>query len=158
MEQGGGVGVRGGHGRSQHGEKGYMAYNRKMIKGGMWGQKRKRKMDICTQGLMLICKRHKGIVEGYVAPINAYLVPLQGSRSDTQGYTNPTHHNIHTQYSILTFESLHTRQWMCMCLSVCKYLKRGLGGGRKGVRQGQDRIMLGEKEGLGGYLTLKDNG
>lgn len=38
---------------------------------------------------------------------------------------------------------------MCMCLSVCKNLERGGGGGRKGVRQGQDRIILGEEEGLG---------
>lgn len=40
---------------------------------------------------------------------------------------------------------------MCMCLSVCKISTKGrMGGGRKGVRQGQDRIILGEEEGLGG--------
>lgn len=41
---------------------------------------------------------------------------------------------------------------MCMCIvSVCVQIsKKGrMGEGRKGVRQGQDRIMLGEEEGLG---------
>lgn len=38
-----------------------------------------------------------------------------------------------------------------MHVSVCVQIsKKGrMGEGRKGVRQGQDRIMLGEEEGLG---------
>ena len=43
---------------------------------------------------------------------------------------------------------------MCMCLSVCVQISGGGGaeGGRKGVRQGQDRIMHGEGGRKGGLL------